>query len=318
MTVTDPLPSAATLVSANASQGGPCTGTSTVSCPLGTIDPGGSATVSIVVSVGSNTSGALVNTASVSSGSPDPNLTNNLSTATTTVLGSISGTVYNDFNGNGRVEAGEGGITGVTVFLDTNGDGAPSSGEPTKTTGASGGYTFTGLTAGTYRVDYVASTLPSGFRNSGTKPVTVDLAGGAVAVGKNLFATPYQADLRLTKTVDQTTGHLGQPLTYTMTVTNRGPGDAKSLTLTDTWNKNAGFVSFATDGKGSCTSKPDRRTLSCTLSTLAQAAGSNVWTVKLVLKPTSKPSVVNTATVTSSNDPDTSNNSATLTTPVAP
>ena len=187
-----------------------------------------------------------------------------------------------------------------------------------RTTGASGGYAFTGLVAGTYRVDYVASTLPSGFRNSGTKPLTVDLAAGAAAAGKNFSATPYQADLGLTKTVNPLTGHLGQPLTYTMTVTNRGPGDGKSLTLTDTWNKNAGFGSVSTDGKGICTVKPDKRLLTCTLSTLAQAPGSNVWRVTLVLKPTSKPSVVNTAEVTSSNDPDTSNNKVTLTTPVTP
>jgi uncharacterized repeat protein (TIGR01451 family) len=273
--------------------------------------------VSIVVAVGSNTSGALVNTASVSSGSPDPDLTNNLNTATTAVRGSISGTVTNDFNGNGRADAGEGGIAGVTVFLDTNGDGTPGAGEPIRTTGASGGYTFTGLVAGTYRIDYVASTLPSGFRNSGTKPVTVDLAAGEVAAGKNLFATPYQADLGLTETVDPATGHLGQPLTYTMTVTNRGPADAKSLILTNTWNKNAGFASVSTDGKGSCTAKPDKRTISCTLSTLAQAAGRNVWTVKLVLKPTAKPSVVSTASVSSPTDPDT-NNTVVLTTPVTP
>ena len=96
------------------------------------------------------------------------------------------------------------------------------------------------------------------------------------------------------------------------------PGDAKSLTLTDTWNKNAGFGSVSTDGKGSCSAKPDKRVLTCTLSTLAQAAGSNVWRVTLVLKPTSKPSVVNTADVKSSNDPDTNNNTVVLTTPVVP
>jgi hypothetical protein len=104
-----------------------------------------------------------------------------------------------------------------------------------------------------------------------------------------------------------------------MTVTNRGPADAKSLTLTDTWNKNAGFVSYTTDGKGSCTAKPDKRTLTCTLSSLAQTAGSNVWTVNLVLKPTSKPSIVNTATVSSATpDPDGTNNTVTLSTPVSP
>jgi uncharacterized repeat protein (TIGR01451 family) len=127
------------------------------------------------------------------------------------------------------------------------------------------------------------------------------------------------ADLKLTKTANPSTAHLGQPLTYTITITNQGASAAQTLTMTDTWNKNAGFASVTTDGKGSCVAKPDKRTLTCNLSTLPSTAGSNVWTITLVLKPTSKPSVVNTASVTSSTpDPNTSNNSVTLTTPVSP
>ena len=318
VTVTDPLPSGVTLVSATPSQGGPCSGTATVSCTLGSIAPGGSATVTIVVAVGSNTSGSLTNTASVAATTPDPNPTNNSATATTTVNGSISGTLYNDSNGNGQADPGESGISGVTVFLDANGNGTPDSGEPTRTTSASGGYTFTGLAAGAYKVDYVASTLPSGFQNTGTKPLTVNLAAGQAATGKNFFAS-NGADLSLTMTADQLMAHLGQPLTYTIKVTNPGPLDAQAVTINDTWNKNAGFASFGTDGKGSCVAKPAKRTFTCNLSTLSKAAGSNVWTVTLVLKPTSKPSIVNTATVTSSTpDPNTNNNTATVETQVSP
>src|SRR5439155_20115994 len=138
-------------------QGGPCAMTTSVSCPLGTIAPGDTATVTIVVAVGPNTSGGITNNAFVTATSPDGNAANNSTTITTTVLCSISGAVNNDANGAG--------IGGVTVFLDANGDGTPTAGEPTNTTGASGGYSFTGLAAGTYKVDYVASTLPSGFRN---------------------------------------------------------------------------------------------------------------------------------------------------------
>jgi uncharacterized repeat protein (TIGR01451 family) len=315
VTVTDPLPTGATFVSATP---GTCSGNSTVTCTLGSIAPGASATVTIVVAVGSNTSGSLTNTASVAATSPDSNTTNNSATATTTVNGSISGTVYNDSNGNGQADAGESGISGVTVFLDANQNRTPDVGEPTRTTSTSGGYTFTGLGAGTYTVDYVASTLPSGFQNSGTKPLTVNLVGGQVATGKNFFARPT-ADLSLKMTADQSTAHLGQPLTYTITVTNPGPADAKDVTVNDTWNKNAGFASFDTGGKGSCTAKPDKRTLTCNFSTLSKAAGSNVWTITLVLKPTSKPSIVNSATVTSSTpDPNTANNTDSVTTKVAP
>jgi subtilisin-like proprotein convertase family protein len=41
------------------------------------------------------------------------------------VTGTISGSVYNDVNGNGVRDPGEPGLSGRSVFLDQNGDGAP-------------------------------------------------------------------------------------------------------------------------------------------------------------------------------------------------
>jgi hypothetical protein len=52
-------------------------------CSLGTIDPFQSATVAIVVKP--SRAGTLTNTASVRSGSPDPNAANDSATATTVV-----------------------------------------------------------------------------------------------------------------------------------------------------------------------------------------------------------------------------------------
>jgi hypothetical protein len=63
---------------------------------------------------------------------------------------SISGTVFNDANGDGAQDDGELGIAGVTVFVDSNNNGILDSGEISTTTDASGDYTLTGLTAGTY------------------------------------------------------------------------------------------------------------------------------------------------------------------------
>src|SRR5262249_51185052 len=80
--VGDPLPAGVTFVSANASQG-TCDGTSTVSCSLGTLASGASATVTIVVRTPA--AGTLTNTATVSSDVTDPAGTNNSATATTTV-----------------------------------------------------------------------------------------------------------------------------------------------------------------------------------------------------------------------------------------
>ena len=78
VTVTDNIPAGATLVSATPSQGS-CSGTTTVTCNLGTINNPGSATISLVVRPA--TDGPLSNTATVASTSTDSNATNDSSTA---------------------------------------------------------------------------------------------------------------------------------------------------------------------------------------------------------------------------------------------
>jgi uncharacterized repeat protein (TIGR01451 family) len=81
VTVTDTLPGNVTYVSATPSQGS-CSGTSTVTCSLGTIASGANATVSLIVRP---TGGDVSNTATVTTTSTDSNLANNTSTATTIV-----------------------------------------------------------------------------------------------------------------------------------------------------------------------------------------------------------------------------------------
>ncbi|HEX6098596.1 MAG TPA: SBBP repeat-containing protein [Thermoanaerobaculia bacterium] len=75
--VTDALPAGVTLVSATPSQGS-CPGTSPVTCNLGTVAGGSSATISLVVVPASP--GPLSNTATVTTGSADPNAANDSST----------------------------------------------------------------------------------------------------------------------------------------------------------------------------------------------------------------------------------------------
>src|SRR5581483_1300200 len=105
---------------------------------------------------------------------------------------SIAGTVWNDANGNGSFDAGETGIAGVTVSYS---GGTPAT-SGTATTNGSGAYSVTGLQPGTYSVDY---TPPSGFVNTGTKPLSVTLTAGQAATGKDFFAQ-QRADLAVTKT----------------------------------------------------------------------------------------------------------------------
>lgn len=64
----------------------------------------------------------------------------------------ISGQIYNDINGNGAQDSGDGGLSGWTVYLDADNSGTLDSGEVSMTTDADGNYLFANLTDGTYHV----------------------------------------------------------------------------------------------------------------------------------------------------------------------
>jgi uncharacterized repeat protein (TIGR01451 family) len=80
--VSDPLPSQVTLVSASASQGS-CSGTTTVTCSLGTVANGASATVTITVKAA--TAGTATNKASVTGALTDTNTANNAASVNVTI-----------------------------------------------------------------------------------------------------------------------------------------------------------------------------------------------------------------------------------------
>lgn len=77
--------------------------------------------------------------------------------------GTLFGRVFNDANGNGTRDAGEAGLPGWQVFIDTNNDQKHEDGEPILTTGAGGEYTFSNLPAGTYNVRVI---LKSGWQQT--------------------------------------------------------------------------------------------------------------------------------------------------------
>ncbi|MGH7214748.1 MAG: hypothetical protein ACREIT_08290, partial [Tepidisphaeraceae bacterium] len=55
--------------------------------------------------------------------------------------GSVSGTVFDDTNGNGALDSGEAGVAGVSVFFDSNSNGLLDSGEQGTSTDGAGVYT---------------------------------------------------------------------------------------------------------------------------------------------------------------------------------
>ena len=110
----------------------------------------------------------------------------NISAATP---GSVSGTVWNDLNGNGlrdvdAVSGGfsEPGLTGWTVFVDLNSNGIREAGEPEATTPTDGSYSFPGILPGS--VSIVSVTM-AGWRPTAprTRVHTIALKNGQNVVG---------------------------------------------------------------------------------------------------------------------------------------
>jgi uncharacterized repeat protein (TIGR01451 family) len=130
-----------------------------------------------------------------------------------------------------------------------------------------------------------------------------------IAAGTGACGIPVRpADVSVTKADNPDPVHVGQNLTYTITVTNNGPASATGVTATDQLPKNAGFGSASTT-KGTCALKPQKRVVTCTLGTLAR--GETV-TITIMVKPTKKGTITNVVTVQSASPPDsnTANNTA--------
>nr|MCH9647210.1 carboxypeptidase regulatory-like domain-containing protein [Deltaproteobacteria bacterium] len=105
-------------------------------------------------------------------------------------LGSISGTVWDDANGNGQQDDPSAGLGGVTVKLKQG-----STVLDTTTTDGNGDYTFGDLEAGDYTVKVTASSLPDGIDNP-----TYDLDG---------TGTAHRADVSLSSGQDRNDADFG-------------------------------------------------------------------------------------------------------------
>jgi hypothetical protein len=102
--------------------------------------------------------------------------------------GSISGHVFLDTDYNGRRGGADRLARGQIVFLDTNGNGQLDKSEPSRRTNSRGGYVFSDLDAGTYRVRLV--------RDNGTvatragRGIIVQLAKDQAVTGRDLGFAP--------------------------------------------------------------------------------------------------------------------------------
>lgn len=114
------------------------------------------------------------------------------------------------------------------------------------------------------------------------------------------------ADLSITKTPQPGPIGTSSPLTYTIVVSNAGPGAAANVVVTDILPAGTTFTS-ATPTQGSCSGTT---TVTCNLGTIANAGSATISLT--ITSPSAAGPVSNTATVaTSSTDPNLANNTAT-------
>ncbi len=109
-------------------------------------------------------------------------------------VSTVTGSKFNDANGNGIREAGETAIANVKIYFDQNQNGNlewidqnnnstwdPGEGERWTVTDASGNYTFTNVPAGlgTYSTYYVREVVPAGYTQTGPLNGTYTVGVGA-------------------------------------------------------------------------------------------------------------------------------------------
>jgi uncharacterized repeat protein (TIGR01451 family) len=150
----------------------------------------------------------------------------------------------------------------------------------------------------------------------GTTSVTVtatDAAGNGSTCNFNVTVQPplLGADLSLTNAVSPDPATLGNPVTYTVTVSDNGPSQATDVWMAHTLLANVRLIS-ATSSQGRCVGLVGL--VVCDLGTLASGATA---TVTIVVIPKTRGSLTGTAyTLSGVTDPNLSNNRATATTHV--
>ena len=99
----------------------------------------------------------------------------------------ISGTAFEDFDGNGIKGSSDTGLSGFTVYLDENNNGVLDSGDVSTTTDANGNYSFTGLADGTYTVREV---VPTGWTQTSVASYSATVSSTQNSTGNNFGQFP--------------------------------------------------------------------------------------------------------------------------------
>jgi len=336
VTLTDTLPANLTFVSANSTVGTCAQAAGVVTCNIGALANGASATVTIIVTTTGATAASITNTAAVTGAEFDSNAANNSASASTAVTPVADVQIIKTAAPN-PVNAGQN-LT-YTVNVRNNGPSAATGVTVTDTppvtlalVSATGSQGTCSIAAGTITCN--VGTLASGAQATATIVVT-PLAGAVPSVSNTAAVTANLTDpvaannsstvvvnvnpaanLVVSKTDSPDPVVVSTSLTYTIAVINNGPNSATGVALTDTLPAGVTFVSVNST-VGTCSHVTG--TVICNIGTLANAATATITIV--VTAPASTGSITNTASVTAAEfDPSTPNSASQGTTvnPVQP
>ena len=314
--VSDSLPAGVTLVSATPDNASTCTGTTNLTCALGTLDPAEVVVITIVV----NTDPALVdesiltNEAGVESDTPDDNSANDTSVAETPVEASARLLIRK----TGPVTATAGGTITYSITVQNAGpsvasnttitDALPppltfaSSPDCTLTTPPNGVTCALGtLAPSTNATVTIVANVPSSATPgtiTNTAEVTADEDPDGASDDHDT-EIEREVDLGIVKTDDVDPILAGETVTYTFVVTNDGPSDAAGVTVTDPVPALMTFNSVGSTAGCALAAG----VVTCPAGTVT-AGGSATVQIAFVVDGTAPDgTITNTATVTSNEDP---------------
>lgn len=250
--------------------------------------------------------------------------------------GSLSGTLYQDMNGNGGFQSGTDTRfpAGVGVELvDTKGTVSTLDDVLVSTvqTDASGNYSFVNIAAGSNYTVRVASgdpQIPSGL--IATAPSTASYASVSVTVGATTtrdFGYQRFSDLAISKTGPATVAQ-GNSISYTIRAWNNGSSAASGVTITDTVPGNISSLTWmcVATGTASCGSSSGSGNSISVLANLTvdtgatTSADTNYVTVTVTGTASVAGSITNTATITAPGGTvdSSGNNSSSVSTTITP
>ena len=335
ITVTDNLATGLTFLSGSGA-GFTCSAAGQlVSCTrTAVLTPGQSASITIIVAVSATAGTSIVNTATVSTPG-DSNLPNNTATVGPVTVGTpapdlaitkaVNGTILAGGNATftiGVQNVGQGSTTGPITVTDVLQSGLTFvSGSGTGWSCQASGQVVTCTNAGPLApggattLQLVVAVAPgvTSVSNTASVAITGDSNSGNNSAATGGIPTTPAPDLSLQKAATGSFS-VGQPASYTLTVTNTGAGPTIGvITVTDNLPASLRFVSAA--GPGWSCSVAGQLVTCTNPGPLAPGATS---TITLTVLPTAAaaPSVTNTATVMTPGDTNGGNNTGSNTTPV--